>query len=415
MPAFDLRAEAPLAFPMRTIRLGIALMIAMLIGATTLTWRMGNQVREATNAQVQVLMAAEKVDHYGTLLELSIKAVVDHAEAVAEYRRVQPQLRSLLHELQGQMRAHGERTEIADAVASSQLNLIRMEQRALDLASAGNVEAARRIIDSKRYKYLVDIYSRGIQSIEQRAARHLESIRSQFNIYLGLIVAMSATSLILVILGWIVLIVPVRRWGKQLDRARSDAEQSAKLLELKQLQLERLNHQLFDQARTDTLTGLRTRLKLNEDIGDLWPRLERETASASVLICDIDYFKQYNDSCGHLAGDEVLRRVAAALEGVRRSGDQVYRLGGEEFLVLLHGCKPADAAVRAEDYRRSVERMEITHPTSPIGTVTISVGVASINATTRTFQDWLNAADEAMYEAKRGGRNRVVASLKLAA
>lgn len=415
MPASELRVEGPLPFPVRTLRLGIALMIAMLAGATMLTWRMGNHVRDATNAQVQVLMAAEKVAHYGTVLELSIRAVVDQTEAAAEYRRVQPELRSMLTVLQAQMRAEGESTEVSDALGGSQLKLMRMERRALDLAAAGNVEAARRIIDSKRYKYLVDIYSRGIQTIEQRAARHVETIRTQFNTYLGLIVAMSAASLILVILGWIVLILPVRRWGEQLERARSDAEQSARLLELKQLELERLNHQLFDQARTDTLTGLRTRLKLNEDIADLWPRLVRETASASVLICDIDYFKQYNDSCGHLAGDEVLRRVAAALQDVRRSGDKVYRLGGEEFLVLLHGCKPADATVRAEDYRRSVERLAIAHPTSPIRTVTVSVGVASMNPRTRTFQDWLKAADEAMYEAKSGGRNRVVTSLKLAA
>jgi diguanylate cyclase (GGDEF)-like protein len=133
------------------------------------------------------------------------------------------------------------------------------------------------------------------------------------------------------------------------------------------------------------------------------------------MICDIDHFKQYNDSCGHLAGDEVLRRVATALDNVRRSGDQLYRLGGEEFLVILHDCGPVDAAARAEDYRKAVERLEIPHPESPLGKVTISVGVAPMGPATTTLQCWLNAADEAMYEAKSAGRNRVVASLKLAA
>ncbi|MFP5329329.1 MAG: GGDEF domain-containing protein [Alphaproteobacteria bacterium] len=414
-PTVQMPGEAP-AFPIRTIRLGLALMIALLVASTVLTWRVGNQIRPVMDEQVAVLMATEKVEHYGNVLELSIKAVVNHGDAQAadEYRRVQPQLRSLLTDLSAQLRSDRHEADVSE-IDRSDLELIGMEYRALNLVSRGEMEAARRIIYSPRYDYLVDSYFRGIQAIERRAERYLESTRWQLNLYIWLIVGMSAASLILVILGWGILIVPTRRWGDQLDRARKDAEHSAQLLELKQTELQRLNGQLFDQVRTDALTGLGTRLKLNEDIAELWPRLERKTSTASVMICDIDHFKQYNDSFGHLAGDEVLRRVAGALDGVRRSGDQLYRLGGEEFLVILHDCGPVDAAARAEDYRKAVERLEIPHPASPLGKVTVSVGVAPMGPSTTTLQCWLNAADEAMYEAKSGGRNRVVASLKLAA
>lgn len=415
-PPAEERAADELAFPIRTIRLGLALMIALLVASTILTWRVGNQIRQVMDEQVTVLMATEKVEHYGNVLELSIKAVVNHgdSEAADEYRRVQPQLRSVLNHLRSHVRGDPHEEAVAE-IDRSDMELIGMEYRALNLAAKGEMEAARRIIYSPRYDYLVDTYVRGIQTIERRAERYVESTRWQLSLYMWLIVGMSAASLILVILGWVVLIVPTRRWGHQLDRARRDAEHSARLLELKQNELQRLNGQLFDQARTDALTGLSTRLKLNEDIAELWPRLERKTATASVMICDLDYFKQYNDSCGHLAGDEVLRRVATSLDAVRRSGDQLYRLGGEEFLVLLHNCGPVDAAARAEDYRKAVERLEIPHPASPLGKVTISVGVAPMGPSTTTLQGWLNAADEAMYKAKAGGRNRVVASLKLAA
>lgn len=416
MPTHDQRADPMPVFPIRTIRVGLATMIALLLASTALTWRLGNQIRSATDAQVHVLTAAGKLEHYGSVLELSIKAVVNHGdrEAAAEYRRTQPRLRTVLSHLREHL-SDPEHKAHAEQVDRSDLELVELEYRALELAERGQADAARRIIYSPRYEYLVDRYVGGIRRIEARAARRVEWFRAQTSLSVWLIVGMSAASLILVVLGWIALIVPTRRWGDQLDKAREQAEQSTRLLAIKQLELEHLNRQLFDQARTDALTGLRTRLKLNEDISELWPRLERKSAAASVLICDIDYFKQYNDRFGHLAGDEVLRRVAAALDGARASGDRLYRLGGEEFLVLLEDCGADDATRRGEDYRRAVERLGIPHPGSAIGRVTVSVGVAAMGPSVATLEDWLNAADAAMYEAKDAGRNRVVASLKLAA
>lgn len=410
------RADAPSAFPIQTISLGFMAMVALLVASTALTWQLGKQIRQAIDAQVQVLVAAEQVEHYGKVLELSIKAAVDHADAEAaeEYRRVQPRLRELLTDLRAQVRDSHDRADVSTIDRSDQA-LIRMEYRALELVAKGDIDAARRIIHSPRYQYLVDVYFRRIATIEKRAAQYVESTHRRTDLFVWLIVGMTAASLVLVILGWAILIVPTRRWGDRLDVARKGAERSARLLEIKQQELQALNRQLFDQARTDALTGLHTRLKLNEDVAELWPRLEREPAASSVLICDIDFFKQYNDRFGHLAGDEVLHRVAAALASARRPGDRLYRLGGEEFLVLLESCGPADAPSRGEEYRRAIERLAIPHPQSPIGRVTVSVGVAPMGPSVTTLQDWLNTADAAMYEAKGAGRNRVVASLRLAA
>ena len=416
MPTPAERADPLPEFPTRIIGIGLAIMIALLLTSTALTWRLGNQIRQAVDAEAEVLLAAEKVEHYGTVLELSIKAVVGHgdAAAAARYRAVQPRLRRLLEDLRVRVRDDQHEADVS-AIDRSDQELIRMEYRALRLIADREPDAARRIVDSPRYRYLVGVYYRGVQAIEERAARYVETTRRQIDLFVWLIVGMSAGSLILVIMGWSVLIVPTRRWGERLDRARMGAERAARLLERKQSELQCLNRQLFDQARTDALTGLHSMLKLNEDAADLWPKLERRAATASVLICDIDCFKQYNDRFGHLAGDQVLRRVGAALDGARGPGDRLYRLGGEEFLVLLDGCGPADAAGRGEDYRRAVERMAIPHPDSAVGLVTISVGVAPLGPSTGTLQEWLNSADEAMYEAKNAGRNRVVASARLAA
>lgn len=410
------QVETP-SFPMRTISIGMVAMILLLLASTFLTWRVGNQIRESMDQHAKVVSAAEKIDHYGRVLELSIHAVVRHAdeEAAAEYRRVQPRLRSLLADLRARVENpdQAERAYDLDAV---DLKLIAMEYEALDLAAQNRIDEARRIIESRRYDYLVDVYHQGVRSIETSAARYAESMRWQLGFNVWLIVAMSAASLVLVIVGWVALMMPTRRWGQKLEEARSQTERTAALLEEKQSDLEAANKQLFKQARTDLLTGLGTRLQFHEDIAKIWPSIEEGKASASLMICDIDFFKHYNDTFGHIAGDEVLRQVAAALTQAQRRGDRIYRMGGEEFLVLLDRCSAEDAKGCADRYRRAVEKLAIPHSKSPIGKVTISVGVASSGECAQaTVQGWLSLADQALYEAKATGRNRVCTNLPLAA
>jgi PleD family two-component response regulator len=100
-------------------------------------------------------------------------------------------------------------------------------------------------------------------------------------------------------------------------------------------ELEQLNRMLFEQSRQDPLTSLGNRLRLREDLQVLQSRADRYGHSYAVVLCDVDFFKAYNDRYGHLAGDDVLRRVAATLSSGLRTGDTAYRFGGEEFLLVL--------------------------------------------------------------------------------
>jgi diguanylate cyclase (GGDEF)-like protein len=131
-------------------------------------------------------------------------------------------------------------------------------------------------------------------------------------------------------------------------------------------------------------------------------------------MCDIDFFKAYNDSKGHLAGDEVLKAVSRALMNTARSGDQVYRYGGEEFLILLPEQSLDDGLVAAERYRQAIEQLAIPHDSCPPDNiVTISAGVASLSHSEgKSVEAWLNEADAALYGAKQLGRNRVLADGK---
>ncbi len=175
-------------------------------------------------------------------------------------------------------------------------------------------------------------------------------------------------------------------------------------------QLERLNRRLFEQSRTDPLTLLGSRLKLSEDLEDIDARADRYGHTCCAVMCDVDYFKAYNDSKGHLAGDEVLQAVARALMNTARSGDQVYRYGGEEFLILLPEQSLDAGLVAAERFRRAVEQLAIPHDCSPVdNVVTISAGVALLSHSDgKSVGAWLNEADAALYRAKQQGRNQVV-------
>jgi diguanylate cyclase (GGDEF)-like protein len=168
-------------------------------------------------------------------------------------------------------------------------------------------------------------------------------------------------------------------------------------------------------ARVDSLTGVANRLQLDEDlVGAALRALDREGGGA--LMVDIDRFKAYNDGNGHLAGDAILREVAAALTAQTRPSDRVYRYGGEEFLVLLPGASETEAAEIGERQRAAVASLGI--PTrrpgaDPREVVTISIGVARIDlrregaSGTSDPNVWLQAADDAMYASKLAGRNRV--------
>ena len=172
-------------------------------------------------------------------------------------------------------------------------------------------------------------------------------------------------------------------------------------------ELEQLNRMLFEQSRQDPLTSLGNRLRLREDLQVLQSRADRYGHSYAVVLCDVDFFKAYNDRYGHLAGDDVLRRVAATFSSGLRTGDTAYRFGGEEFLLVLPEQDAATATAITERLRRAVEDLGIPHADGlPLGVVTVSAGVA-VSAQAGAADGLLKAADRALYAAKESGRNRV--------
>jgi diguanylate cyclase (GGDEF)-like protein len=159
------------------------------------------------------------------------------------------------------------------------------------------------------------------------------------------------------------------------------------------------------RSTLDPLTGLFNRNALEQRLGELdgQPSREEEGLSHALLLCDLDHFKRVNDQLGHAAGDAVLQDVAYTMRATLRAGDSIYRVGGEEILVVLPGAAEADAIEIAERLRWAVrERRPVGAP------VTVSIGVAVSKPGVVDTDELVASADEALYAAKAGGRDRVV-------
>ena len=164
---------------------------------------------------------------------------------------------------------------------------------------------------------------------------------------------------------------------------------------------------LRDQATRDPLTGLWNRAAVLDILSQELGRSQRQGTRLGVVLSDVDRFKQINDVHGHLVGDQTLRQIAHAMRDSVRSYDSIGRYGGEEFLVVLPDCDESSALGQAERLRAAVERVMIETPAGPIRpTASFGVAVCDKQACPDSF-DLIQAADEALYRAKHGGRNRV--------
>jgi diguanylate cyclase (GGDEF)-like protein len=170
------------------------------------------------------------------------------------------------------------------------------------------------------------------------------------------------------------------------------------------------NRNLARMTLTDPLTGLGNRRCLDDSIARLWSDGRSRHSDVTLIMFDIDHFKQFNDHHGHQAGDECLAMLARVVTGCMRNGSDVLaRYGGEEFALMMSATGIAEGFDVAERVRRGVQDAAIPHSAGPTGCVTVSLGVATVVPAAQTAEALIEMADRCLYDAKRNGRNCVVA------
>lgn len=170
---------------------------------------------------------------------------------------------------------------------------------------------------------------------------------------------------------------------------------------------ELLKLRLIELANLDELSGLNNRRCFRERAQEAYQFARRYHTDIAVLMMDLDHFKRINDSYGHLAGDTMIQEFSSILKDSFRKTDIIGRLGGEEFAVVMVVTDPSEAYQKAECVRKAVEKHAI-HFEEQIIHITVSIGIEGLQEETKSFAELMSKADHALYEAKRGGRNRTV-------
>lgn len=201
-----------------------------------------------------------------------------------------------------------------------------------------------------------------------------------------------------------------QRFNEMASKVHQHNERLEEQVVARTRELELVNQKLEALSATDSLTGIANRRRFDEALANELRRAVRSQKPLALLMLDVDFFKNYNDRYGHLAGDDCLRTVAQILRtSSRRATDLAARYGGEEFAIIVAESESSHAMQLAENIRAAIESLRIPHDDSPFGYVSCSIGVTAVQVDDNTSTDsLLRMADVAMYLAKSQGRNRVV-------
>lgn len=395
---------------------GIHVVVAILVLTTGVGLYADFKSEQLSKQNLDVQLGLERMVRLNQSLTHSIAQAVLEKNALraASYHSLRVELEATVREVQRLTRAMLLASDM-EVLAQEQATLRAVESEVFALMREERWPEAYKLLLVGDYAMLLKLYEINSDTAVGALVIELGNIGRQQDRLRQLTLAFRLGAVLLLLwTGW--------RYSSRLQtelaeqtRLRAAVTTANEALEgkVKQrtLELEAVNHQLEALSATDGLTGLANRRRFDSCWAEEWQRALRTGASLAVIMLDVDHFKAYNDHYGHQQGDECLRRVGEALRvNVRRAGELVARYGGEEFVMIMPGTTVEQARQMAEAVRAAIQEAQIAHASSPVAPVlTVSLGVAvGVPLSTDLPDHMLQAADAALYEAKRQGRNRVV-------
>jgi len=201
-----------------------------------------------------------------------------------------------------------------------------------------------------------------------------------------------------------------QRFHEMAGRILNVNRELERVVDLRTQELQEVNAALREMSVMDGLTGIHNRRSFDRGLRALTREVSAGGGTFSLIMIDLDFFKQYNDTYGHHAGDEVLRKVSRGVAAAIRGDDRVYRYGGEELAVLCPGTSADAGRATAERIIESIRSLDLSYPASEAGIVTASAGCAEFSSDFRSADELIQAADKQLYRAKQQGRNRASAA-----
>ena len=401
----------------------LPLVVATLYGYAHYHTQIVMPFRDVLNAQHRLLLPIERIQ--GELWDIA-EAVSDYSNEGGErYReRFEATERTVaqhLSELEGVVTAHGQFRPILDGVEQQWSGL---------LVAAGEVRPGNRATaDPALHRFESAIAEVGkrletmVEGIRQENERtHATALRAMRQ--LEIIATLSAVLSILLIGAGIIIIdrALIASTDALVDGAMriaaGDREREidvqvppelaavANAFNVMTKQIVRQENELSAAARTDGLTGLANRREFDRILAQQLDAASEGTHIFSLLLLDVDHFKTFNDTYGHLAGDDALRQIAASIKAAARENDVAFRYGGEEFAVILPGLRAEDAYQAAERVRQKISSSQVILQDGRMLTVTVSIGIA-VHGASKGAPEIVEIADRALYAAKADGRNTV--------
>ncbi len=387
--------------PLRLFAAAFAISVLTVAISAMVSWELNSRLVDLETRQLQISEYVSQVKLFDEVLTMSARmaAVTGDSSYRQRYDRYDRELEALLIRTKGAVGLQDLR-QFLEKTDAANLELVKIERRALALAAEGQQTEASALLAGNEYSRLKRVYADGLKSVVVRQRRRVETERRYLNLLTITFESLSGISIFVLLMTWHFAFRAAKRWGWERLRSEVRLHEARDNLELR---VRERTAKIAHMARHDFLTGLVNRGAFVEGMQQKFAMAHRTGVHFAIFCLDLDHFKDINDTFGHPVGDRLLQLVGQRLQATTRGTDEVARFGGDEFALIANDiADPADAAMLADKILKAIsDPFTIQGKELRSG---VSIGIAVYGPDAPDAETLLSHADFALYRAKTEGR-----------